>query len=283
MNLSIAQKAFCEELGIRAKEVGGGEYVLAIQDVEIYKGNEKEIFAYLDQLLDAQDTILQEKVGKAIKALREQNEISAADFAYSILKSPEELNLIENGRMIPDDDTLNLLSNMFGVSLLGLKQGEIRELKSRSEIRDILKNIEQLLEEIRRDNAYLKNFIQKWNLSEIYEQNKGEKKETLAEEEAEIKYSGETLTRYIATKKNNYAAQTSGEEQQNEYYVIVDTYTGEVVSDINGMEKQFANEAAALAYAAMLEKQAEPEAYLNETPDYINDFQDHDTVMNMKI
>lgn len=259
MNLSVAQKALCEELGIKIEEKTNGEYVLTIEDAEILSGNEADISEYLERMVEAQNIVAQEKTGNAIKKLREENKISIRDFAYSILKTPEELELIESGRIRPDNATLSLIGNMFGVSASALKEGELKELATRNDIHKILKNIEDLLTEIKHDNAEMREFIQKWNLTEVYEQTKVEKAETKAEEQqqTDAKMADESLSRYTVVPRSatiHASSHTSGKEMEDGYYVVVDTYTGEIVTDVNGMEQQFTSQAAALAFAVTLEQ-----------------------------
>lgn len=258
MNLSVAQKALCEELGIKIEEKTNGEYVLTIEDAEILSGNDADISEYLERMVEAQNIVAQGKTGNAIKKLREENKISIRDFAYSILKTPEELELIESGRIRPDNATLSLIGNMFGVSASALKEGELKELAARNDIHKILKNIEDLLTEIKHDNAEMREFIQKWNLTEVYEQTKVEKAETKAEEQqTDTKMADESLSRYTVVPRSatiHASSHTSGKEMEDGYYVVVDTYTGEIVTDVNGMEQQFTNQAAALAFAVTLEQ-----------------------------
>ena len=265
MNLSHAQRALCEELGIKISEETEGEYVLTINDSEILRGDETDISEYLERMVEAQNTIAQEKTGAAIRNLREENKISVREFAYSVFKTPEEMELIENGKIRPDSATINLIGNMFGVSASALKEGKIEELTSRSDIQKLLKNIEKLLTEIRQDNAEMKEFIRKWNLTEDYGQSKQEKAETetVEEQQKDVKTADESISRYTVIPKSA-TVHTSGEEKEDGYYVVVDTYTGEVVTDLNGMEQQFTSEAAALAYALVLEKQS---IKMSEEPD----------------
>lgn len=286
MNLLIEQKALCEELGIRIKEEAG-EYVLTIQDAEILRGNENDLFNYLERMVVAQNTISQEKMGNLIKNLREENNISISDFAYSIFKTPEELELIESGRIKPDKATLNLIGNMFGVSSSALEAGELKELRTRRDIRDLLKNIEELLLEIKHDNAEMREFIHKWNLTEEYEQKKEERAEVKIEEQYtdDVKTADESLSRYTVVPKSA-TLHTMGKEMSDGYYVVVDTYTGEVVMDEDGMERQFVTEAEALAYATILEKQTEKmveEEVVDELPEPLEESEMEKELSEMKM
>ena len=88
-----------------------------------------------------------------------------------------------------------------------------------------------------------------------------EKNQSKAETE---KTPDESLNRYTVIPRNLTHAP---EKSENEgYYVVVDTYTGEIVTDQNGMEERFTEEAVALAFAKMLEKQAAKEN-IAELPD----------------
>ena len=233
------------------------------------RGDEADINGFLD-LLD--ETEISEKVGSAIQNLRTKKGFDIPYMAYLIGKTPEELTLIEEGKMMPDEIALQKLGNYFGVSARELKKGQVQEIKQRNELRDVLKGISEVIASIKENTAELTNYLNELGmLADIMPEHKNvekakneelEKNQSKAETE---KTPDESLNRYTVIPRN--LTHTPEKAEDEGYYVVVDTYTGEIVTDQNGMEERFTEEAVALAFASMLEKQAAAKENTEELPD----------------
>lgn len=259
MKLSKAKQTVVENYGIEIQEETG-DYVIKIGDAEVMRGDEADINGFLD-LLD--ETEISEKVGSAIQNLRTKKGFDIPYMAYLLGKTPEELKLIEDGKMMPDENALKKLGNYFGVSARELKKGQVQEILQRNELRDVLNGISEIIASIKENTAELTNYLNELGmLADIMEPNQKqksndktqneeiEKNESKAETE---KNPDESLNRYTVIPRN--LTHTPEKSENEGYYVVVDTYTGEIVTDQNGMEERFTEEAVALAFAAMLEKQ----------------------------
>ncbi len=268
MKLSKAKQTIVENYGIEIQEEKG-DYVIKIGDAEVMRGDEADINGFLD-LLD--ETEISEKVGSAIQNLRTKKGFDIPYMAYLIGKTPEELTLIEEGKMMPDEIALQKLGNYFGVSARELKKGQVQEIKQRNELRDVLKGISEVIASIKENTAELTNYLNELGmLADIMPEHKNvekakneelEKNQSKAETE---KTPDESLNRYTVIPRN--LTHTPEKAEDEGYYVVVDTYTGEIVTDQNGMEERFTEEAVALAFASMLEKQAAAKENTEELPD----------------
>lgn len=268
MKLSKAKQTVIENYGIEIQEEKG-DYVIKIGDAEVMRGDEADINGFLD-LLD--ETEISEKVGSAIQNLRTKKGFDIPYMAYLIGKTPEELTLIEEGKMMPDEIALQKLGNYFGVSARELKKGQVQEIKQRNELRDVLKGISEVIASIKENTAELTNYLNELGmLADIMPEHKNvekakneelEKNQSKAETE---KTPDESLNRYTVIPRN--LTHTPEKAEDEGYYVVVDTYTGEIVTDQNGMEERFTEEAVALAFASMLEKQAAAKENTEELPD----------------
>ena len=268
MKLSKAKQTVIENYGIEIQEEKG-DYVIKIGDAEVMRGDEADVNGFLD-LLD--ETEISEKVGSAIQNLRTKKGFDIPYMAYLIGKTPEELTLIEEGKMMPDEIALQKLGNYFGVSARELKKGQVQEIKQRNELRDVLKGISEVIASIKENTAELTNYLNELGmLADIMPEHKNvekakneelEKNQSKAETE---KTPDESLNRYTVIPRN--LAHTPEKAEDEGYYVVVDTYTGEIVTDQNGMEERFTEEAVALAFASMLEKQAAAKENTEELPD----------------
>lgn len=268
MKLSKAKQTVIENYGIEIQEEKG-DYVIKIGDAEVMRGDEADINGFLD-LLD--ETEISEKVGSAIQNLRTKKGFDIPYMAYLIGKTPEELTLIEEGKMMPDEIALQKLGNYFGVSARELKKGQVQEIKQRNELRDVLKGISEVIASIKENTAELTNYLNELGmLADIMPEHKNVEKakneeleKNQSKAETTDKTPDESMDRYAVVQRN---ATHAPEKSENEgYYVVVDTYTGEIVTDQNGMEERFTEEAVALAFAKMLEKQAAKEN-IAELPD----------------
>ena len=261
MTLSKAKQDICNKYGLSIKEEQE-EYVLIFKDAEIARGDEMDISNFLNQLSENE---AHTKMGEAIQSLREQRGISLTDFAYMISASEKEVELLENGNLMPEDMKMNQISGIFGVSAQELKKGNVVKFPTQEEMMSVLQNIEQLLLDIKKDNAELKNFLKRWNLEEVYQSEKSLAHTPEVKEES-MKTPDESMHRYTAVPQSQtHGGSGAKESPQDGYYVVVDTYTGEVVTNPEGYEETFTEEAVALAFAAMLEKQADRESQ-EETP-----------------
>lgn len=268
MKLSKAKQTVIENYGIELQEEKG-DYVIKIGDAEVMRGDEADVNGFLD-LLD--ETEISEKVGSAIQNLRTKKGFDIPYMAYLIGKTPEELTLIEEGKMMPDEIALQKLGNYFGVSARELKKGQVQEIKQRNELRDVLKGISEVIASIKENTAELTNYLNELGmLADIMPEHKNvekakneelEKNQSKAETE---KTPDESLNRYTVIPRN--LTHTPEKAEDEGYYVVVDTYTGEIVTDQNGMEERFTEEAVALAFASMLEKQAAAKENTEELPD----------------
>lgn len=268
MKLSKTKQSVVENYGIEIQEEKG-DYVIKIGDAEVMRGDEADINGFLD-LLD--ETEISEKVGSAIQNLRTKKGFDIPYMAYLIGKTPEELTLIEEGKMMPDEIALQKLGNYFGVSARELKKGQVQEIKQRNELRDVLKGISEVIASIKENTAELTNYLNELGmLADIMPEHKNvekakneelEKNQSKAETE---KTPDESLNRYTVIPRN--LTHTPEKAEDEGYYVVVDTYTGEIVTDQNGMEERFTEEAVALAFASMLEKQAAAKENTEELPD----------------
>ncbi len=268
MKLSKAKQTVIENYGIEIQEEKG-DYVIKIGDAEVMRGDEADVNGFLD-LLD--ETEISEKVGSAIQNLRTKKGFDIPYMAYLIGKTPEELTLIEEGKMMPDEIALQKLGNYFGVSARELKKGQVQEIKQRNELRDVLKGISEVIASIKENTAELTNYLNELGmLADIMPEHKNvekakneelEKNQSKAETE---KTPDESLNRYTVIPRN--LTHTPEKAEDEGYYVVVDTYTGEIVTDQNGMEERFTEEAVALAFASMLEKQAAAKENTEELPD----------------
>lgn len=267
MKLSKAKQTIVENYGIEIQEEKG-DYVIKIGDAEVMRGDEADINGFLD-LLD--ETEISEKVGSAIQNLRTKKGFDIPYMAYLIGKTPEELTLIEEGKMMPDENALKKLGNYFGVSARELKKGQVHEIHQRNELRDVLNGISETIASIKENTTELTNYLNELGmLADIMPEHKNvekakneelEKNQSKAETE---KTPDESLNRYTVIPRN--LTHTPEKAEDEGYYVVVDTYTGEIVTDQNGMEERFTEEAVALAFAKMLEKQAAKED-IAELPD----------------
>lgn len=268
MKLSKAKQTIVENYGIEIQEEKG-DYVIKIGDAEVMRGDEADVNGFLD-LLD--ETEISEKVGSAIQDLRTKKGFDIPYMAYLLGKTPEELTLIEEGKMMPDENALKKLGNYFGVSARELKKGQVQEIKQRNELRDVLKGISEVIASIKENTAELTNYLNELGmLADIMPEHKNvekakneelEKNQSKAETE---KTPDESLNRYTVIPRN--LTHTPEKAEDEGYYVVVDTYTGEIVTDQNGMEERFTEEAVALAFASMLEKQAAAKENTEELPD----------------
>lgn len=259
MKLSKAKQTVVENYGIEIQEEKG-DYVIKIGDAEVMRGDEADINGFLD-LLD--ETEISEKVGSAIQNLRTKKGFDIPYMAYLLGKTPEELKLIEDGKMMPDENALKKLGNYFGVSARELKKGQVQEILQRNELCDVLNGISEIIASIKENTAELTNYLNELGmLADIMEPNQKQKSNDKTQnEEIEKKQSkaeteknpDESLNRYTVIPRN--LTHTPEKSENEGYYVVVDTYTGEIVTDQNGMEERFTEEAVALAFAAMLEKQ----------------------------
>lgn len=270
MKLSKAKQTVIENYGIEIQE-DKGDYLIKIGDAEVMRGDASDINGFLD-LLD--ETEVSEKVGSAIQNLRTKKGFDIPYMAYLLGKTPEELKLIEEGKMMPDDNALKKLGNYFGVSARELKKGQVQEIRQRNELRDVLNGISEVLASIKENTAELKNYLnelgmladimepkQKHKSDEKTKNNEIERNQSKAETE---KTPDESLNRYAVVPRN--LTHVPEKSENDGYYVVVDTYTGEIVTDQNGMEERFTEEAVAFAFAGMLEKQASAKENIAELP-----------------
>ncbi|MCI5878371.1 MAG: hypothetical protein MRZ93_08220, partial [Lachnospiraceae bacterium] len=162
--------------------------------------------------------------------------------------------------------------NYFGVSARELKKGQVHEIHQRNELRDVLNGISETIASIKENTAELTNYLNELGmLADIMPEHKNVEKakneeleKNQSKAETTDKTPDESMDRYAVVQRN---ATHAPEKSENEgYYVVVDTYTGEIVTDQNGMEERFTEEAVALAFAKMLEKQAAKEN-IAELPD----------------
>ncbi len=68
------------------------------------------------------------KVGPAISQLREARNMDVDTLASILLIRPEHLIKIEAGELIPEDNTVTLLSNVFGIRKRALEMGNISSI-----------------------------------------------------------------------------------------------------------------------------------------------------------
>lgn len=271
MKLSKAKQTIVEKYGIEIQEEKG-DYVIKIGDAEVMRGDEADINGFLD-LLD--ETEISEKVGSAIQNLRTKKGFDIPYMAYLLGKTPEELTLIEEGKMMPDENALKKLGNYFGVSARELKKGQVHEIHQRNELRDVLNGISETIASIKENTTELTNYLNELGmLADIMEpdqkhkndeKNKNEEMEKNQSKAETEKTPDESLNRYTVIPRN--LTHTPEKAENEGYYVVVDTYTGEIVTDQNGMEERFTEEAVALAFASMLEKQAAAKENTEELPD----------------
>lgn len=271
MKLSKTKQSVVENYGIEIQEEKG-DYVIKIGDAEVMRGDEADVNGFLD-LLD--ETEISEKVGSVIQNLRTKKGFDIPYMAYLIGKTPEELTLIEEGKMMPDEIALQKLGNYFGVSTSKLKKGQVHEIRQRNELRDVLNGISEVIASIKENTAELTNYLNELGmLADIMEPDQKHKNdEKIKNEEMEKNQSkaetektpDESLNRYTVIPRN--LTHTPEKSEDEGYYVVVDTYTGEIVTDQNGMEERFTEEAVALAFASMLEKQAAAKENTEELPD----------------
>lgn len=266
MKLSKTKQAVVENYGIEIREEEG-DYLVKIGEAEVMRGDEADVNGFLD-LLD--ETELSEKIGNAIRGLREKKGFDISHMAYLMEITPVELKLIEKGKKVPDDAALRKLGNYFGISARSLKKGQVREILQHNELRNVLQNISELLADIKKNTAELTSYLNELGIladivGEKTKKNKSVKTEEIEQNKAEAeKTADESLNRYAVVYRE--ATHVSEKKEDEGYYVIVDTYTGEIVTDINGMEERFTEEAVAVAFAAMLEKQAAKEN-ISEIPE----------------
>ena len=155
MKLSKTKQFVVENYGIEIQEEKG-DYVIKIGDAEVMRGDEADINGFLD-LLD--ETEISEKVGSAIRDLRTKKGFDIPYMAYLLGKTPEELTLIEEGKMMPDENALKKLGNYFGVSARELKKGQVHEIHQRNELRDVLNGISETIASIKENTAELTNYL----------------------------------------------------------------------------------------------------------------------------
>lgn len=165
--------------------------------------------------------------GHLVEERRCDLQITETELAYLSMISVEELKKIEAGEKKPDDVTLLLIANTLGVRTAALEEGRLVEQK-RKDITEVIGEIKSELEEIAKDNDYVKNFLQSYGI------------------EAE---------RYHAYPKEN-VPNFGTNEREEVRYVVFDTLEETYVADADGTAKEWESLEEARAYAEKLN--AEP-------------------------
>lgn len=170
---------------------------------------------------------MEKSIGSAITKIRESKEMDAAGFGRLIFLEKNEVEKIENGVMVPTPDTLEMISNIFSVSVDDLREGEIKSIPTREALMKSISEIQKELQLIRNDNQYLIGILKRVGLDKLVE-------------------------RHVVK-----------EIEEKEVYVVVDTQTGEIMIDEDAEELTWENATDAQAYADILNSpssvQPEPE------------------------
>lgn len=139
------------------------QYRLTYHDREVLKGDEEEVLLAIERISHAQQKGA--TFGKILRELREKNNYSIAKhFAEIILVSDAELKLIEEGKIYPDKFTLQMIGNLCNVYLDDLDTGKIVPKRSREELQELLRELQQQIKEIQNDTIFFQEFIKKHNI-----------------------------------------------------------------------------------------------------------------------
>lgn len=204
------------------------EYKAELITKEEYEMEEKGSFEAKDEQINKEPARKNATIGKAVQRLREENHMERDTFAGMALLSLAELEKIESGEQKPDQDTLELIGNFFRVYPSELEQGRIMEMKNYEDILAVMNEVSEMLKEVKDDTDYFKNFIQKWELRETPE------------------LSGHT----DLTEVYRYQALEEDRTKPDTKYVILDTETGELMSEQYENERLAQNEAEWLNWKA---------------------------------
>lgn len=163
--------------------------------------------------------------GHLIRERRDELQITETELAYLSMISVEELKKIEAGEKTPDDVTLLLMANTLGVRTAALEEGKLVEQK-RKDITEVIGEIRSELEEIAKDNDYVKDFLQNYGI------------------EAERYHA------YLKETVPNFG--TNEVEVEEVRYVVFDTLEETYVADADGVAKEWESLEDARAYAKEL-------------------------------
>lgn len=156
------------------------------------------------------------KVGQTISNLRQERGMDVDTLASILLLRPEHLVKIEAGELIPEEGTMNLISNIFGVRKMALEVGRIsridHDLSPNNGLFDLENSIKALID-------------QTWRLLDELQDLRG-------------------MERYRA---ESFAFDLR-------YYVIRDNVTGELLANENGIVYEYSDVNQALATATRLEQ-----------------------------
>ncbi|MCP1101997.1 transcriptional regulator with XRE-family HTH domain [Aequitasia blattaphilus] len=171
---------------------------------------------------------MEKTIGKAIEKIRESKELDEAGFGRLIFLEKEDVVKIENGEAKPSIETLQMISNIFSVSINDLREGEIKAIPSREDLMKTVLEVKDEVAIIKENNQYLLGILRKAGLESL-------------------------LKRHIVQEKQVH---------DKEVYVIVDTQTGEVVQNIDFEDVTWDNRAVAQSCADNLNRAKEvlPEA-----------------------
>lgn len=115
--------------------------------------------------------------GILIRNLREERNMTQEELAYLSMTDVQQIRDMERGEAA-DAETLLLVSNTLGVYPSALREGRIAG-QERTELRDMLERISQDLKEIGKNDAYIKAFLEKYEIqTERYRPKKKEETET---------------------------------------------------------------------------------------------------------
>ncbi len=156
-----------------------------------------------------------DRVGGAITGLRNEREMSLPTLASILLLEPKEMEEIENGIRMPEDHTVRLLANVFGVNKGMLERGQIIPVRYREKPEVMLDGLEKSIEDLNDKIAFLLEEVQTLRAYDEY------RVELLMDEGA--------------------------------YYVIMDLDTGDYLRGDSGVMYEFHDMEQALTTAEQLE------------------------------
>lgn len=155
--------------------------------------------------------------GVLIRELREEMQLTQEELAYRSMISVEQLQGIETGEQA-EPENLILLAHVLGVYPDALQEGTVIR-QSRTGLQEILRQIETELQEIGKQDTYIREFLERCGID---------------------------TARFQVREAEE--AEKSGEKAET-VYVVCDTLDGTYVTDENGRVREWEDREDALAFA----------------------------------
>ena len=175
--------------------------ILRYREKEMLRGTQKEIDSVVVRVQEAEAK--GKELGEAISSVRKEKQQTKEELGNIVLLSEAELTAIEEGNLYPDPQTINILCNLYQISMSDLIDGKIMPKTtsriSGEEIEGTIHSIHDQLKVIQEDTRFFRDFMEKYDIQE----------------------------------KQQYVAQ-SRSLSESEQYVILNQESGEIVTNSKG-------------------------------------------------